>query len=59
MITYDPQTPISERTICMKLNKIAGKLNMSLDRQHTGLLTTHWIREMFVTLGATETLTGS
>jgi hypothetical protein len=55
MTTYDLQMPISERTRCMKLNDIVGKLNMSLSSAHTGLLTINWIGEVFVTFGATGT----
>jgi len=59
MITYGTQMPISQRTRCMKLNEMAGKLNMSLGRAHRGLLTTNWIGEVYVTLGATGTQRGS
>ena len=51
--------PISDRTRRMKLKEIAGKLNMSLGRAHTGLLTTNWIGEVSITLGATGTHRGS
>ena len=53
--TYDLQMPISEGKRCMNLTEIAGKLNMSLGRAHTGLLKTIWIGEVTVTLGATGT----
>jgi len=43
MTTYDLLMPISERTRCMKLTEIAGKLNITLGRGHTGLHTTNWI----------------
>jgi hypothetical protein len=55
MTTYDLLMSISERTRCMKLTEIAGKLNMSLGRGHTGLFTTNWIGEVAVTFGVTET----
>jgi hypothetical protein len=54
MTTYDLQMPTSETTRCMK-NETAGKLNMSLGNAHTGLLTTNWIGEVFVTHGTTGT----
>lgn len=47
--------PISKRTRCMKLNEIAGKLNMSLGSAHTGLLTINWTGQVLVTFGATGT----
>jgi hypothetical protein len=59
MITYDLKMPISERTRCMKLAEIAGKLNMSLGRAHNGLLTTNWMGEVTDTLRATGTHRGS